>query len=69
VSVSQANRKQVLDFLRGEGDVTIADIADKVRLSKSTIKKVIDLSLTQGMVREAAGDIPIQSRPGSGPRR
>ena len=50
VSVRQANQKQVLNFLRFAGDVTIADIAEKIRLSKPTIKKVIDLYETQGMV-------------------
>ncbi|WP_455383128.1 ROK family transcriptional regulator [Salinispira pacifica] len=50
VSVRQANQKQVLNFLRTAGDVSIADVAGKVRLSKPTIKKVIDLYESQGMV-------------------
>lgn len=50
VSVKQGNQREVLNFLRNSGEVSVADIAARVRLSKPTIKKVIDMYQAQGLV-------------------
>ncbi len=52
VSVKQSNRKQILDFMRDSGEVSVAEISEKVKTSKPTVKKVVDYYIGKNMVLE-----------------
>jgi len=49
----QNNRKIILDFMRNNGMVSIADISYQVNISKTTVKKVIDFYLENHLLIEA----------------
>jgi len=53
LTVKQSNRKSVLDFLRESGEVSIAEISDVLKISKPTVKKVVDYYIAKNMVIEA----------------
>ena len=44
------NRKVVLSLLRQSGPVTISELADKTRLSKPTLMKIVQYYLAEGLV-------------------
>ncbi len=52
VSVKQSNRKSILDFMRESGEVSVAEISERVRISKPTVKKVVDYYIEKNMVLE-----------------
>ena len=49
----QQNIRRALDMIRGSGVVSVADVAERIRLSKTTVKKIIDLLVAQGLVVSA----------------
>lgn len=51
-SVKVNNQKRVLDFLRNGEILSIADIAQTVQISKTTVKKIVDYYLEIGIVNE-----------------
>ena len=51
MSLKQKNRKGILDFMRSAGDLSIADISEKMNVSKPTVKKVIDYFLGKKFVK------------------
>ncbi len=52
VTVKQSNRKSILDFMRESGEVSVAEISEKVKISKPTVKKVVDYYIEKNMVLE-----------------
>jgi predicted NBD/HSP70 family sugar kinase len=49
-SVKHNNRKVVLSLLRKSGPITISELAEKSRLSKPTIMKIVQYYLMEGLV-------------------
>jgi len=47
------NTHTVLDLLRKADTVTVADVSDAIRLSKTTVKKIFDLLVTEGLMLSA----------------
>ena len=52
-SLKQLNTRVVLDLLRARDAVSIADISELIHLSKTTVKKVLDLLAVAGIVFSA----------------
>ena len=52
-SLKQLNTRVVLDILRARDVVSVADISEAVHLSKTTVKKVLDLLAAAGIVLSA----------------
>jgi predicted NBD/HSP70 family sugar kinase len=52
-TVKQNNRKIILDLARRADGFSIADIADRSGISKTTVNKVLDFYIDQGLVLEA----------------
>ena len=51
-SVKHDNRKNILDYLRASGEVSISDIAGNANVSKPTAKKVVDYYIENNLVKE-----------------
>lgn len=51
-SVKQNNRKVILDFVRGLQNFSIADVSDQTGISKTTVKKVLDFYVENGLVKK-----------------
>jgi len=60
------NRRLVLDVFRGSEDVTVADIAQRIQLSKTTLWKVIDHFLVSKLI-VSAGKAPASVEGGKKP--
>jgi len=52
-SVKHNNRKLILDYMRADGILSISDISEQVKISKPTIKKVVDYYTEMGLVVSA----------------
>ena len=50
---TQNNIRTILDLIRRQGVVSVADIAARIRMSKTTVKKAINLLVAQGLVVSA----------------
>ncbi len=53
MSLKSDNRKAVLDFLRSGKESTIADIEDETRISKTTLKKILEYFIKADLVSYA----------------
>lgn len=51
-SVKQNNRKVILDFVRGLGEFSIADVSEQTGISKTTVKKVLDFFMDRDLICE-----------------
>lgn len=49
-NLKQNNSRAVFELLRRGDKMTVAEIADKIRLSKTTIKKIFDALLADGLI-------------------
>jgi N-acetylglucosamine repressor len=52
-SLKQLNTRVVLDLVRSQDAISVADISDSIHLSKTTVKKVLDLLAAAGIVLSA----------------
>ncbi len=52
-SLKQLNTRVVLDLVRSRDDISVADISESIHLSKTTVKKVLDLLAAAGIVLSA----------------
>ena len=52
-SVKHNNRKIILDYMRADGVLSISDISEQVKISKPTVKKVVDYYAEIGLVNSA----------------
>ena len=49
-SLKKANRKVILDLLRKSGELSVAEISGKAKLSKTTVMKIMNYYVEQGFV-------------------
>ena len=49
-SLKQANRKVILGLLRSSGELSIAELSEKAKQSKTTVMKIINYYVEQGFV-------------------
>ena len=49
-NLKQNNSRAVFELLRHGEKIAVAEIAEKIRLSKTTIKKVFDSLLADGLI-------------------
>jgi predicted transcriptional regulator len=52
-SLKQLNTRVVLDLVRDRGAISISEISESIHLSKTTVKKVLDMLAAAGIVLSA----------------
>jgi predicted transcriptional regulator len=48
-SLKQANRKVILDLLRKSGELSIAELPENTKLSKTTVMKIMNYNVEGGL--------------------
>jgi predicted NBD/HSP70 family sugar kinase len=52
-SLKQRNRRIIINLLRNAGELSVAEISQQVRLSKTTVMKILNFYVEEGFVRTA----------------